>query len=140
MSTSNKPKSQPTETNETVETAEASTENVFKKAFDATAKERAALTAEQLSPINLDVRQAHNAVLGLLPVLQSLRHRVAKLSELDIEQFDAIETYAQALAYAHPMFLGAAPQSDELPEVASQAIALRDRLVGDATMLARRNL
>lgn len=121
-------------------THETSTENVFKKAFDATAEARAALTPELLMPINIDVRQAHNTALGVIPKLAALRSRVAKLSEFDMDVYDSIETYAQALAYAHPMYLGAAPQSDELPELAAHAMALRDRLLGDATMLARRNL
>ena len=122
------------------QTADTSAQNVFKNAFEATATQRAELFPDDLMPINIDVRQAHNTALGVLPKLKVLREQVGRLPDFDVAQFDAIETYAQALAYAHPMYLGAAPHADELPELATHAMTLRDRLVGDATMLGRRNL
>ena len=92
-------------------------------------------------PINLDVQLVVTTVLAAGPGLRSLREDIAAyLKDFDVEQFDAIRTYAEALAFAHAAYLAASAPPDTLPQLAARAMELRDQLLADSTALARRNL
>lgn len=109
--------------------------------FHATADARARLAPNDLLPINLDVQMAVATVLGALPRLQYLREDIAaQLRSFDFEQFDAIQSYAEALAFAQTAYLAASEPSDALPRLVARASELREQLLADATALARRRL
>jgi len=121
--------------------ASASVSGSFRQSSDASAKKRAELFADALVPINLDVQLVVNTVLTAAPGLRSLRDDIAAyLKDFDVEQFDSIRTYAEALAFAHTAYLAASAPPDTLPQLAARAMELRDQLLADSTALARRNL
>jgi len=113
----------------------------FHAAFTKTAAARAALLPEQIIPINLDVQVATTTVLGTLPRLAMIREDiVSHLPEFDIAEFDRLETYAEALAYANTVVLAASQPTEALPVLAARATEIRQLFLSDATALARRAL
>lgn len=112
----------------------------FQEAFAATAKDRAALFPDQLATINLDVEQVVATVLGTVPTIHNLRETASKLPDFDVAQLDALQSYAEALAHAQRIYRGATEPVDVLPELAARASELRDLLLADAKVLARRKL
>lgn len=111
----------------------------FQAAFEATAKARAALAPEDVLTINVDPQSAVATVLGALPNLQKLRAAIAaEFATFDIAEFDALETYAQALAEAQSTYSVAAEPTDALPALAARAAELRDTLLADTQALVRR--
>lgn len=113
----------------------------FEAAYAKTTKARAALESTDLVAINLDVQLSVTTVLSALPRMRTLREEIERqLPVFDLAQFDKLETYAEALAYAQTAYLAASEPSEPLPALVSRAIELRDQLVADATALARRGL
>ncbi len=111
----------------------------FAEAFAATAAARAALSADEILIVNLDVQAAVATVLGALPNLTMLRESItSELPKFDLAQFDAIQTYAHALAEAHNAYTVAAEPTDTLPALAARATELRDVLLADTQALVRR--
>jgi len=122
-------------------TRETATPDTFKAPFEATAKARAKLSADELAPINVDVRMVIATVAGALPNLKALRADMEHHTpHLDFAELDAIPTYSAALGYAHSAYLTSVEPTDPLPELATRAAALRDQLLSDARALARRKL
>lgn len=108
-------------------------------AFEATAAARAALSSEEVLPVNVDVDTAVAIVLRASAHLERLRESIVdQLPKFDLAQFDAIPIYAQALADAHRYYLAAAEPKDGLPELAARAAELRDTLLADTRALVRR--
>ncbi len=106
-----------------------------------TAAERAALRPADLLAINLDIPSAIATVIGALPRMKTFREAfVTALPNFDMAAFDALETYADALAYAHTAFLAASEPTADLPALLERATDMRDQLVSDATALARRGI
>lgn len=104
-----------------------------------TAEARAALELGELLPINLDIPTTVAAVIGALPRVKSFRETfVTVLPCFDIAAFDALESYADALAYAHIAFLAASEPTTDLRALLVRARAMRDRFVADADALAGR--
>ena len=104
-------------------------------------RDRAALSPNDLLPINIDVQLAALTALRAVPTLHALRvSAVGKLRDIALTQYDAIEPYAKALAYAQTAFLAASTPANALPALAARAIEIRAQLVSDATALARRKL
>lgn len=115
--------------------------SIFQIAYNATAADRAAVPQGDLLAVNLNVQLVTTTILGALPRLWSLRDEViAKIPSFDIAQFDKLEVYAKALAYAQTVYLAASTPAETLPALASRAIEIRQQLLTDATALARRGL
>jgi hypothetical protein len=113
----------------------------FRSAFEKTAPQRAALAAESIAPINLDVPTTVAAVISAYPRLKTLREEiVANLASFDIAQLDDLETYAEALGYAQTAYLAASTPGEPLPAIVDRASQLRDQLLSDSNALARRGL
>jgi hypothetical protein len=113
----------------------------FEAAYAKTAKARAALEPADLWSINLDVQLAVSTVLSALPRIRSLREAIERqLPEFGLTQFDKLETYAEALAYAQTSYLAGSEPTEALPALVARGAQLRDQLVVDATALARRGL
>jgi hypothetical protein len=114
--------------------------HAFHTAYDATAKDRAAIEASEVLIVNLDIQQAITTVLGALPRIKVLRPEIVALPQFEVGPFDAIEAYARALAYAQTVYLAASTTQEALPALVERAVGIRDLLVSDATALARRGL
>lgn len=114
-------------------------ESAYKASFDATSEERAALFADDVNIINLDVPASVNTVFGTLSLLRMMREDiVSSLPKLDVGQFDRLGTYAEALSYAHGNWMSASKPPEELPKLVERATALRDQFLKDATSLSSR--
>jgi hypothetical protein len=113
--------------------------HLYMDAFTKTAADRAALSADGLLPINLDVQTVIPTVLGIAPRVAGYRAEiVAALPKFDIATFDALVARAEALAHAQTLFLSASQPAEALPEVMAEALPLREQLLSDATALSKR--
>ncbi len=113
--------------------------STYKASFDASAEERAALSADQVNIINLDVPASVNTVLSTLSLLRTMREDiVSSLPRLDAAQFDRLGVYAEALSYAHGNWMSASKPREELPKLVERATELREQFLKDATSLSSR--
>jgi hypothetical protein len=114
--------------------------HTFQASFDATAGERAAIHPTALMPINIDVSIALTTVMGTLPHLAAIRDAIVEhMPKHDMESFDMLETYAEALAHANVAYL-AASRPSELRALIPRATEIRQLLLLDATALVKRGL
>ncbi len=119
----------------------ANTEKLATEAMARVAPDAAALSLEELTQVNLDLQQATGTILGVLPEVIALRERIVKeLPAFDITQVDKLEDYALALRFAHAAYQTATLPPDDLSELSGEALALRERLVADATALSLHGL
>jgi hypothetical protein len=115
----------------------ANDEALVEEAYERVKAELAALAPDALMRVNLDVQAAVTTILGALPELKKLRERIAReLPAFDLERFDKLEDYAQALAFAQSKFQFASQPVGELDEVSTEAARLREKLVANAHALA----
>lgn len=109
--------------------------------YNATASDRAALDPSELAPVNLDVQEVVPTVIGAARRMRMFREAIVKeLPRFDIARFDSIIPRAQALAYAHSLYLSANNPPQELPQLFERAVELREVLVLDVTGLVKRGL
>jgi hypothetical protein len=99
-----------------------------------------ALRPEELVHINLEVLPAIATVLGSLPEIQEHREAAAELRCFDAGCFDRLEDYARALLHAHNQHAIATEAQDNLPGLAEEAYATRERLHLDAIALTGRGM
>ncbi len=115
----------------------ANDEALVEEAYERVKGELAALAPDALLQVNLDVQVAVSTVLGALPELRGLRERMEQeLPAFDLERFDKLEDYAQALAFAQAKFQFASRPAGDLDVVAREALKLRAKLVANAQALA----
>src|SRR4051812_31220343 len=94
----------------------------FHAAYVETSGDRAALAPNDLLPVNLDVQAALTTVMGVVPKLKGLRGAIVEsLPKFDVVEFDDIETFARALAYAQTVYLAASTPVESLPGLAQRA-------------------
>lgn len=106
--------------------------------FERVKPEMVALKATELLPIKLDLSQAVATVLGVLPEVRGLREQIVKeLPSFDIQRFDKLEDYALALSYAHAKFLSATQPPDDLDELSTESLKLRERLLAEVKALVQ---
>jgi hypothetical protein len=111
----------------------------FRDAYDRLSVEIKAVEHDDLVPINVDVPTAITTVLGAMPEINALRPRIEKeLPAFDLGRFDKMEDYTLAIGHAQAMYLAASAPSEQLPELAEQAMKTRDQLLSDATALSNR--
>ena len=113
------------------------------RASDAYARvtaDHAALKAEELIAVNIDIPAAVTTVLGVLPEVKALRDRMAELPSFDVASFDKLEDYALALNFAHAGYLSATQPADDLDALSADAAELKAQLLGDANALALHGL
>jgi hypothetical protein len=119
----------------------ASNEVVAKEAYARVKAEWAALEADQLLRVNLDIPIAAQTILGALPEVKAFRERIVKeLSSFDVVKFDKLEDYVLALVSIHSRYVMATQPPDDLAELSVAASALRERLTSDAKTLSLRGL
>jgi len=110
-------------------------------AFERVKDEMAALHADELVRINVDIPRAVATALGALPALIALRPTIVKtLPTFPLEAIDKLETYALAAYYAHIVSLSGDEADNEYAALVEEATALRRTLLVAAEALAHRGL
>lgn len=105
-------------------------------ALEALRSAMAALSADALRPLNVDLSRAVSRALGVAPTLRSLRARIAtECPAADLAAIDALEERALAAEYAHAVYLTAPAPLPAVAEVAAAATDARGRLLSLATTL-----
>lgn len=113
----------------------------YQHAYELHLPEMIELAASALQVVNLDIPTATTLVHARLPGIRELRPEVvAHLPTHDLGRFDALETCARALSYAHARYRVAAAPPAVLPALNEAALSLRRQLAEDAKALARREL
>jgi len=115
--------------------------STFEEAFIETAPQRSKLDADDLIQINLEIPSAIATVIGALPAAKQLHERMTSLfTAAELAEIDALETYANALSYAHTACLAASQPPAPLQHLFERGGELLDLLVSDATALAKRSI
>jgi hypothetical protein len=112
----------------------------IRTAYQDTAPERAALSAEQLVAVNVDVPQVITTALKALKNLVALRPDVSMLTKIDIAPYDKITVYAHALRFAQNRYVAASAQREILPETMDNAMRFREILLAESKSLLARGL
>jgi hypothetical protein len=127
--------------NGTKSLATPSEAETFENAYGRLKDELAAIAAEDLQSVKLDIPSAVTTTFGVLPQVRALRAQMQKeLPAFDLEQFDKLEDYALALSYAHSHYLTALQPTDDLAQLSEDGMVLRSLLAGDAQQLSTRGL
>ncbi len=116
------------------------TEPRYGAAFTRREAEIRAVDQASLAQVSVDIIAGMASVIGTLPKLRALREQVARLPELDLASFDALEDYTLALGAAHGQWMIASTPREALPALGAAAVTVRDTLVADAGALARRGV
>src|SRR4051794_1654599 len=91
-------------------------------AFEKTAKARAALAPEAILQVNLDIPMTVATVLAMIPDIESLHSEIAHyLPRHDMDKVEHLRTYAEALMWAHNLYLSTSQRPDVLPALAARA-------------------
>jgi hypothetical protein len=116
-------------------------EKLAAEAMARIAPDAAAVSAAELTQVNLDLQRATGTILGALPEIMALREQIVKeLPAFDVKWIDKLEDYALALRFAHAAYQTATRAPDDLRKLSQEAAALRERLLADAKALSLRNL
>jgi hypothetical protein len=101
-----------------------------------------AVSDEQLVAINVDIPTVVSMVRARVPRLQTLAAGIDPGGpRFDLSCFARLPTIAQALIHAHADFMtAAAPVSDDLGALQEIGLALRTRLLDDASYLVKKGL
>lgn len=106
------------------------------RAFEAVRAEIAAVPAEELQPINLDIPRAARRGLVVAERIEPLFPELSIMSHLDFAKVRKLPTYALALLHAHEQAEGPDESAAPLAELLAQAVPLRADLLQTAEMLA----
>lgn len=99
-------------------------------AYAKTAAERDALAAEDVAPVNVDVRQAVMTVTGALPEIVKQKPAVLKVfRDFDGTLFDRLPVYAAAAGHAHVLYSAAQAPMPALLSWNEKAVATRAKLM-----------
>lgn len=111
----------------------------FEEAYQRVEPELAALSPDELAPINLEIASAVATVLFLWAGILKLRDTIVReLVAFDIVRFDKIVDYAMALGYANTMYLVATQPPDEQQMIYDESAAMRETLHTDTRALIGR--
>ena len=112
-------------------------EALVSDSYDRVKGDVAAVPADELVPLNLDVQTIVRLILGALPEMRALRDRMVKeLPAFDVATFDKLEDYVQALKFAQSGFQIATQPPDDLQALVEQGGKLHDRLLADVKALS----
>ena len=113
---------------------------LYREAFEQALPNAAALSEDELLPVNIDVPSAVATAIGALPKILAYRAQAARLPGFDISHFDQLQLYSFAVAHAHVKFLAASAPPVALASLNESAIKRRDAIYPDALALAHRGL
>ena len=120
------------------DTISIKTTNDFSAEFAATAADRAGLSDTALFMMNIDVNDAVATASKAEASLAALREQVAKLSVIDMAEYDKITTYARALAWAQARYTSASNPPEGFLSLIDRAAKLRGILLAEVkTLIAR---
>jgi hypothetical protein len=115
--------------------------NAAAEAFAKIEPELAALAAEELAPITVDVSAAVTAVLAAAPKILAHREEIVEQLPLHpIEQIDGLTTYAHGAWYAHLLHTYASGSPEAAKAMIDEAQKLREDLLVAAEALAHRGM
>jgi hypothetical protein len=115
--------------------------NAAAEAFAKIEPELAALAAEELAPITVDVSAAVTAVLAAAPKILAHREEIVEQLPLHpIEQIDELTTYAHGAWYAHLLHTYASGSPEAAKAMIDEAQKLREDLLVAAEALAHRGM
>lgn len=112
----------------------------FTAAYKKHLPEILAVEDDELIAMNLDPRAVAFTVLGSLPEIRQHDETIRQLPKYPLASYENLETYAQALYYAHAIYLGAFAPNDEVGKLYLEAIQERDVLLTDIPALVKRGL
>jgi hypothetical protein len=104
------------------------------KAYERVKPELEALTADELSAMNVDLVSATSIALGVSERIVSHRERMAKLPEFDVRHVDKLVDYAKAAWFVYVTNLPA-PEPAEGAQLMNEVIELRAKMLMWATPL-----
>lgn len=113
---------------------------LYQEAYDRALRATAALSEQDLLPVNINVRDAVATVIGALPTIMAYRDEAANLHGFDIAHFDQLQLHSLAAGHAHAKFLAASAPPVALAALNETATKLRDTMYHDAVALALRGL
>ncbi len=115
--------------------------NAAADAFTKVEPELAALAAEALAPITIDLGAAVSSVLAAAPRIREHRDAIVEqLPHHPIGAVDKLETYAQAAWYAHLVHTYSSGSPESAKALIEEATRLREGLLIAAEALAHRAL
>lgn len=114
--------------------------STFQAAYDRRLPEITAVPDAELVRLNLDVRTTIATVLGVLPKIDKLRASMSALSFLNQRYVEGLEDYALATGEANSRYEIATTPPEAITALNAEAMALRQTLKLDATVLAHRGL
>jgi hypothetical protein len=110
-------------------------------AYEQLLPQMAALSEDALSHINVDIPAAVTMALGAWPEVHAFHDKViGQLPRFDMAAFDKLDVYARAAGHAHALYMAASTPTESIPQIAEEAVAVRELLFSDATALAKRGL
>lgn len=113
----------------------------LRDALAAVRDEALRLDAGDLRKVKVDIPSAAITVRGCLPALRKLRPDVAAAFRgLDLDQYDKIELYTQALTQAHGAYLAAERPVASVPALTEALKETRTTLLSDMRAAVRRRL
>ncbi|HEX4341371.1 MAG TPA: hypothetical protein VH062_35930 [Polyangiaceae bacterium] len=118
----------------------ATDQMLFEEPFNELLPEFEALTAEQVTVVNLDIPAAVTTVLGVAPAIVEMKDALAALPDFNTERAANLRTYALAMSHAHTLYLMAVKPPDSLQPLAEAGAALHATLLTDANALVQRKL
>jgi hypothetical protein len=81
-------------------TLNVSEEQMLAESFKRLEPELAAMSPDEIVPINLDITSAVTTILGVVPRLKVHRDGIrSRLPDFDLDRLDRLEDYARALSY-----------------------------------------
>jgi hypothetical protein len=107
-----------------------------REAFLSKQQEIAAITDDELVPINVEVPYAAAIVLGVAPRIETLLPGLQTLPDYDLGPVLEVRTYAAAAVYAHLQAMGTPITDPTLPAKQAEAVPLREGMLRSAETLA----
>lgn len=113
----------------------------LRQAFDATAADRAALPADEVLPVRIDVVTAVVTTLGCVHKVLPYRGAIASgIAMFDLAYLDKLEPYALALMESQTQYNAVAKPSEPIEPLSKELVATREMLLADVTALEARKL
>jgi len=110
----------------------------FRQSLEDIRAEMAALTVQELRPINVDPAEAAGVVQGSLNRIMGYREQLQKnVQGFDITKLDKLETYTIALLQSHALHKGISSSPAVVTGLAEEAKSLWETFYSDATALAK---
>jgi hypothetical protein len=113
----------------------------FAQSYEATKEEILALPESACQSVNLEAQAAAMGVIGALPRARTLRASIVyECPRFDITLLERLETYAGALWHAQTLVDISSKPPAHVQELAKRAVAARDVVITDISLLIKRGL